>query len=252
MSRYGIPAASDLEGIIESSGLFDRAWYVETYPGIDSSQTEPIAHFCQTWSEGLQPNPYFDAVWYAKTYGSEPQARENPLLHYILRGEQEDAWPSPHFDPGWYREEYSLDEGESPLRHYLFNRASGAFSPLPVFDVAVHVAQNPDWQAYAQDPYLYSLQHVRDARSPAPGVTFASVLGLAGLGTEGIPESVSRETLKSVLRLFIPLIPFDAGWYCRTYPDIDVALCAKEIPSAHWHFIEHGFFEGRSPAPSAP
>lgn len=138
------------------------------------------------------------------------------MLHYILRGEQEDAWPSRHFDPGWYSEAYSLIEGESPLRHYLLNRASGAFSPLPVFDVAGHVARNPDWPAYAQDPYLHALQRVKYVSSPAPGVTFAAVLGLAG-GIEGIPESVSRETLKGVLRLFIPLIPFDAGWYCSTY-----------------------------------
>jgi hypothetical protein len=238
------------KGIIEPSGVFDRERCLETYPGIDTSQTEPVAR-CQTWSEGLQLNTYFDAVWYAKTYSSELQVGENPLLHYILRGEQEDAWPSQHFDPGWYRETYSLGEGESPLRHYLLNRASGAFSPLPVFDVAVHVAQNPDWQAYAQDPYLHSLQQVKEAPSPAPGVTFEAVLRLAATGREGIPESVSRETLEGVLRLFIPLIPFDASWYCSTYPDVDAALSTGEIPSAHSHFIEHGFFEGRSPSPSA-
>jgi hypothetical protein len=243
-------SASAPKGIIEPSGVFDRERGLEAYPGIDTSQTE-IAHLCQTWSEGLQPNIYFDAVWYAKTYGSEPQAGENPLLHYILRGEREDAWPSQHFDPGWYRETYSLDEGESPLRHYLLNRASGAFSPLPVFDVAAHVAQNPDWQTCAQDPYLHALQQVEEVPTPAPGVTFEAVLRLAGTGTEGIPPSVSRETLKGVLRLFIPLIPFDAGWYCSTYPDVDTALSTGAIPSAHWHFIEHGFFEGRSPSPSA-
>lgn len=210
--------------IVASSGLFDRDWYVASHPEVGDAGADPVGHYCREgWRQGLQPNPYFQPAWYVRTYGTELGPDENPLLHYIRRGEQENAWPSPHFDPEWYREEYALGEHESPLRHYLLNRAGGTVRPLPLFD----------------EP------------QPSPTVTFAAVLDLldGGARERVIPDTVSREAFERVLRLFIPLISFDEAWYCTSNPDVAEALRSGQIASAHGHFVEHGFFEGRAPTP---
>jgi hypothetical protein len=65
----------------------------------------------------------------------------------------------------------------------------------------------------------------------------------------GLPDTVSREAFTDVLRSFIPLLPFDEAWYCRRCPDVPAAVKCRVIATAHGHFIDYGFFEGRSPAP---
>lgn len=238
--------------IVESSGLLDRAWYLASYPEVRAQGVNPVEHFCgEGWRLGFRPNPYFYPDWYARTYGSEFLPQENPLLHYIRRGESENAWPSPHFDPEWYRNEYALGASESPLRHYLLNCKSAAFSPLPLFDAAAYTAAHPELLALGQDPYLHWLQEEAVKQNRAPEVTFATVLDLAGVRSrDSVPDTVSWEGLTRILRLFIPLIPFDESWYCASNPDVVEAVNSGDIRSAHEHYIEYGFFEGRSSVPS--
>jgi hypothetical protein len=245
---------SDLESIVQSSGLFDRDWYLARYPE-SRGDADLVAHFCRDgWRRGLQPNAYFQTEWYARTYRAELAADENPLLHYIRRGERENAWPSAHFDPEWYRQENALSEDESPLSHYLSHRLTGKYSPLPVFDVAEYSSRHPECLAAGQDPYLHWLRRPKEIlQPPPPNVSpLAAVLKLAGVdpGTWVIPDTVSGDTLKQVLRLFIPLIPFDEPWYRGCYPDVDAAVKCHVISSAHQHFIDYGFFEARSPSPA--
>ena len=235
--------------IVASSGLFERKWYAASHP---ESLPDPVVHFCRDgWRQGLQPNPYFDPAWYAKTYGAELGPDENPLLHYIRRGERENAWPSPHFDPEWYREQYAIGEQQSPLRHYLLNRFAGTHAPLPLFDVTAFVESNPAGAETEQDPYQQWLKQARETivSPPASESPYASVLSVLGGDIEGgaTPDSVPWKTFKNVLRLFVPLIPFDEAWYCKHYPDVFTAVKSGVITSAHGHFIDYGFFEGRSP-----
>jgi hypothetical protein len=253
MTQHESPTTVQELGIVASSGLLDPEWYLSSYPNVRAQEVDPVAHFCREgWRLGCRPNPYFHPDWYARTYGSELFAEENPLLHYIRRGERENAWPSPHFDPEWYRDEYALGERESPLRHYLLNRTSVAFSPVPLFDAVAYTAAHPELLAAGQDPYLHWLQEQEGVeQNPAQEITFATVLGLAGAGSGGtVPDTVSWETLTEILRLFIPLIPFDETWYCASNLDVAEALRTGQIASAQGHFIEQGFFEGRSPVPS--
>jgi hypothetical protein len=241
--------------MVESSGLFDRDWYLASYPEV-GDQEDPLIHFCQDgWRKGFHPNPYFQPAWYAQTYGAELLPNENPLLHYIRLGERENAWPSPHFDPEWYRDEYAIGECASPLRHYLLNRAAGTYSPLPVFDVAAYVEGNPECLATGPDPYLHWLQQPKTETDPPPisESPMAAILDLLGGSLErgNIPDAVPWEAFTQALRLFIPLMPFDEAWYCRHYPDVAAAVKCGLIASAHGHFVDYGFFEGRSPAPSS-
>ena len=252
MTQHGAPPSAREVSIVETSGLLDREWYLASHPEVRDGGVDPVAHFCREgWRLGFRPNPYFHPDWYTRTYAAELEREENPLLHYIRRGERENAWPSPHFDPEWYRDEYAIGASESPLRHYLLNRTRAAFSPVPLFDAGAYVAAHPELLPAGQDPYLHWLQEEAVEESPAPNVTFATVLSLAGAGPGGsVPDTVSWETLTRVLRLFIPLIPFDETWYCASNPDVVEALRNGQIASPHGHFVEYGFFEGREPAPS--
>lgn len=237
--------------VMESSGLFDQEWYRASYSE-EVLQDDPLLHFCREgWRKGFAPNPYFHPNWYEKTYGAEFLPGENPLLHYIRAGERENAWPSEHFDPEWYRDEYGIGV-ESPLGHYLKNRGSGNFSPLPGFDAAAYAKANPECLSPGLDPYLHRLQFPKQAPEPVPFSKSPMGWVVEAIGSAPeygkIPESVPWNAVQQALRLFIPLLPFDEAWYCRQYPDVAQALKSGVIPSAHEHFIVYGFFEGRSPA----
>ena len=249
-------AAADIgaERRIGASGLFERHWYLERYPEVASDDADPLTHFCETgWRQGLQPNAYFDPAWYARTYGAELAPDQNPVMHYLERGERENAWPSQHFDPEWYRDHNAIPANESPLRHYLRNRHDGALSPLPVFDAATYTAEHPDWQADGLDPYEHFLTHEDEYMDnpDRPDLTLATLLEMVGGSAEDgeLPVSISGEAFAQVLRLFIPLIPFNAAWYVATNPDVAQALEIGALSSAHDHFVDNGFFEGRSPVP---
>jgi len=235
---------------VESSGLFDREWYVASHPEV--GQRNALQHYCvDGWRQQFAPNPYFDPAWYSKTYRVELVADENPLLHYIHRGEHENAWPSPHFDPEWYRDEYGIGE-ESPLRHYLRGRRAGKYSPIPGFDAAAYAEANPDCLAEGLDPYLHWLQRPKEELEDAPMAEspWGAVLQAIGFVPESakIPDSVTQDELKQALRLFIPFVPFDDEWYCQQYPDVASAVECGLMASAHEHFISYGFFEGRTPS----
>jgi hypothetical protein len=129
---------------------------------------------------------------------------------------------------------YGLGPGVRPLRHYLSNRAAGDHSPLPVFDVT----------EYTEPQCALERRGVL----PSPPLPGPRCLERAG-GTLGArpPDTVSREAFTDVLRSFIPLLPFDEAWYCRCYADVAAAVKCRVIATAHGHFIDYGFFEGRSP-----
>jgi hypothetical protein len=241
--------------LIDASGLFDRPWCAMSYADA-GEQPDLLRYFCQTgWRLGLQPNPYFDTVWYQRIYAAELQSDENPVLHYLRRGERENAWPSAHFDPEWYRDQYRIGKTESPLRHYLANRSTGLYSPLPIFDSAAYASANPGWASAARDPYLHWLEHPMQRTQPphVAGSPLAAIVQAVGGNLEEgiIPDSVSWSEFTEALRLLIPFIPFDDEWYRRSYPDVAEAVDNHTMSSAHDHFLAYGFFEGRTPAPPA-
>jgi glycosyltransferase involved in cell wall biosynthesis len=79
----GVAVLSDRR-IIELSGLFDEAWYRETYPDVTG---DPLEHYLvHGWNEGRSPGPSFDAPWYLATNPDLASYRGNPLLHYLRHG----------------------------------------------------------------------------------------------------------------------------------------------------------------------
>ncbi len=49
---------------------------------------------------------------------------------------------------------------------------------------------------------------------------------------------------QKIIQDFLRLVPVDQEWYLKQYPDVvQAGMSARE------HFAEHGYFEGRLPAP---
>jgi hypothetical protein len=81
--------ARQLEAI-ERSGLFDRDWYLRTYPDVAAAFVDPLVHFYEVgWREGRDPGPDFATSDYLKANSDVARSGTNPLLHYIDFGRSE-------------------------------------------------------------------------------------------------------------------------------------------------------------------
>jgi glycosyltransferase involved in cell wall biosynthesis len=156
---------------IRSSGLLLSDWYLARHPDVAWRGEDGVVHFCKTgWREGAQPNPYFSPEFYLSCYPDIAAAGINPLLHYIMSGDAEGRDPSPYFHVNWYRAEYGLSARENALRHYLERRLTGQVNPVPMFDAAWYLENNPDVAAAGADPFEHFLAFgPSEMRSPAPG-----------------------------------------------------------------------------------
>jgi glycosyltransferase involved in cell wall biosynthesis len=156
---------------IRSSGLLLSAWYLARHPDVAWRGEDGVVHFCKSgWREGAQPNPYFSPEFYLSCYPDIAAAGINPLLHYIMSGDAEGRDPSPYFHVNWYRAEYGLSIRDNALRHYLDRRLTGQVNPVPMFDAAWYLENNPDVAAAGADPFEHFLAFgPSEMRSPAPG-----------------------------------------------------------------------------------
>ncbi len=156
--------------VIRASGLFMTAWYLARQPELAARGEDGVEHFCRIgWREGAQPNPYFHTHWYLTQNQDVARAGFNPLWHYIGFGEREGRNPGPHFFVSWYRQHYGLGPNESCLGHFLPRRLTGEVNPVPVFDGAWYLDQNPDIAAAHADPFEHFVGFgPREGRDPAP------------------------------------------------------------------------------------
>lgn len=83
--------------IIEESALFDREFYLRSYPDVAQENMDPLIHYIQYGSkEGRRPNPSFDPVAYLRKFPELHRLGVDPLIHYILTG----------LPPHWYEPEH--------------------------------------------------------------------------------------------------------------------------------------------------
>ncbi|GJD46925.1 hypothetical protein AFCDBAGC_4810 [Methylobacterium cerastii] len=73
--------------LIRTSGLFDDAWYLDTYPDVAKSGWDPLAHYREYGAAELRdPGPAFDTEHYALTYPNYHENFPSPLVHYLRLG----------------------------------------------------------------------------------------------------------------------------------------------------------------------
>lgn len=76
--------------LVSKSALFDRAYYLNTYPDVAQAGIDPIRHYLETgWKEGRNPSAGFNTTLYLKVNTDVEEAGLNPLVHYLRFGRQE-------------------------------------------------------------------------------------------------------------------------------------------------------------------
>lgn len=76
--------------LVGNSDLFDRAWYIQSYPDVRASGVDPLRHYFDSgWREGRDPGPDFCTTAYLKANSDVAALGINPLLHYIEHGKFE-------------------------------------------------------------------------------------------------------------------------------------------------------------------
>jgi lipopolysaccharide biosynthesis protein len=156
---FRAPEQADCK-LIERSGLFDRAWYLEQYPDVVRSGVDPILDYVRCGAgEGRNPNLFFEYEWYVARYPDVQSAGAKPLVHYYLHGAAEGRNPGPFFDTQWYlaRHPVVAAKGINPLAHYLqegWNKGALPFDPARLLAgikvaVIVHLFYADLWREIA-------------------------------------------------------------------------------------------------------
>lgn len=84
--EHAIPDAA----LVTRSRLFDKAWYLKTYPDVAESGVDPIEHYLQFGAaEGRDPGPEFSTSSYLSGNPDVAAAGINPLVHFIRHGRDE-------------------------------------------------------------------------------------------------------------------------------------------------------------------
>jgi glycosyltransferase involved in cell wall biosynthesis len=76
--------------LVNSSGLFDKEWYLANNPDVAQAKIEPLFHYLRHGGfEGRDPGPGFYSNWYLDAYEDVKNAGMNPLIHYVKYGRNE-------------------------------------------------------------------------------------------------------------------------------------------------------------------
>lgn len=129
--------------VIGASGLFDSAWYLETYPDVAARKVDPVQHYVRHGArEGRDPNRLFSSSWYLASNPDVAESGLNPLVHFVLRGAEEGRDPGPLFDTKWYLDANPdvAAVGVNPLLHFLRHGAREGRRPNSKIDSGVGFA----------------------------------------------------------------------------------------------------------------
>lgn len=238
---------------LEASGLFDAAWYLVQYPDVRDADLEPLVHFYHYgWRGRRKPNPYFDPEWYLEHYPDVRAAGINPLVHYVRHGDHEGRRPVRHFNPAWYRSAYNIPRDALTLAHFLTQRTSGHFAPMPELWAVMHLAPYRDDPTTGDDPFEHYLgDMLRERREPFPDLEVVSTSGLIDSSYYLIngadmhaaqldpAEHFSRHGWQEGRR---PNEYFDLRWYLQTNPVVARLKIDPVVP-----YILEGEIAGRRP-----
>ena len=105
----------------------------------------------------------------------------NPLLHYLRHGDNEGRRPVWHFDSAWYRAAYDLPPDAAALAHFLTQRTSGRFAPMPELYAVLHMPPYRDDPASGEDPFAHYLDDIlQQGGDPFPDLQVVTDIGPDG------------------------------------------------------------------------
>ena len=86
----------DLLSLIESSGLFDKQWYLSKYPDVAKSNIDPVEHYILYGAAlGRNPSPSFQHYCLYAVSIDVKKSGINPLIHFIKHGQKEGRTATP-------------------------------------------------------------------------------------------------------------------------------------------------------------
>ena len=136
--------------------IFDRAFYLATYPDVARAGIEPLSHFLAFgMDEGRSPHGLFDPA-FVRSQIKDPDTGAALFVRYLAH---DDIDPHPLFDTAFYRAQAgcALPEGTSPLLHFL-DAGSRAHSPNPLFDAAYYRRVNGLHGGVSRHPLLHYVE----------------------------------------------------------------------------------------------
>jgi SAM-dependent methyltransferase len=83
---------------------------------------------------------------------------------------------------------------------------------------------------------------------PLPPIALLTT-ALHAPGREPMDSKAVERQFGEILRPLIAAAPFDDAWYRQTYPDVASAITHNPAWTAHAHYLEYGYFEGRGRGP---
>jgi hypothetical protein len=87
----------------------------------------------------------------------------------------------------------------------------------------------------------------RTALRAKPYIVSYSVLTSPHNNDEKTLIQIRESEFIKILRPLIAGIQFDEVWYCRHYPDVELAVQTGAFPTGHDHYLRSGYFESRMP-----
>ncbi len=80
-------------------GLFDKEWYLNRYPDVNSKNIDPLSHYLNYGSkEGRWPSPSFCTNYYLDIHKDVAKIGLNPLIHYAIYGIHENRPTLPDYE----------------------------------------------------------------------------------------------------------------------------------------------------------
>ena len=159
-----------IQGIEEilKHDLFDKEWYLNTYPDIKSSNVDPLIHYIKHgYKENRNPSASFNTKFYLNNYKDVKKSGLNPLIHYALYGIKEKRT--------CLGNNYSNSSGHKDIipksseRHEdIISRGTDEINKLKLFDAEWYLNRYPDVKSKKIDPFLHYLNNgYKEGRWPS-------------------------------------------------------------------------------------
>jgi GT2 family glycosyltransferase len=130
----------------ELATLFDRNWYLETYPDIAAAGVDPWSHYLSCGAAELRdPGPKFSSRGYLADNPDVAARGVNPLLHYVQHGKHEGRAISPVRSPERSYEDWIFRHerlGEADLAD--LSRRGGALAHRPRISILMPTYNTPE------------------------------------------------------------------------------------------------------------
>lgn len=146
--------------LVKKTGLFDRAFYLDTYGDGIHAGMSPLRHYVTLGDrEGRSPLALFGPDYY-RSLAPGRTKYVNALLHYALVGRYRRISPSPWFDVDFYLavNKDVARAGFDPLFHYIKWGGLEGRAPSAEFDGAFYLRAYPDVARLHVNPLQHYLQ----------------------------------------------------------------------------------------------